>query len=223
MRSLSILLLALVVALWPVKAATPSTGTSIASAARAQIGKTTNYDPAYRALGYPNGDVPIDTGVCADVVVRALRQSLGLDLQELVHDDMKRSFSRYLQNWGLKAPDKNIDHRRVPNLQTYSKRSGCDVPVSAAPRDYQPADLVTCIVPPHLPHIMVVSERTNASGQPLVIHNIGAGTREEDRLFAFKITGHYRVKRIEPGGAASERQPPRSETNRSPAAAVSRH
>lgn len=198
------LLMAVAAALWhPATAATPPNNALIARAAKAQVGKTVSYDPAYRALAYPNGDVPIETGVCSDVVVRALRQSLGLDLQKLVHEDMKRSFSEYPRNWGLKAPDKNIDHRRVPNLQTYFKRSGWSLPVSQSARDYRPGDLVTCTVPPHLPHIMVVSEGTNASGQPLIIHNIGAGTREEDRLFAFKITGHYRVKRNEPGPAAS--------------------
>jgi uncharacterized protein YijF (DUF1287 family) len=170
---------------------------SIATAARAQIGKTVSYDPSYRTLAYPNGDVPIETGVCADVVVRALRQSFGMDLQKLMHEDMKGSFSQYPKNWGLKAPDKNIDHRRVPNLQTYFKRSGWELPISKAGADYKPGDLVTCIVPPKLPHIIVVSDRMNASGQPLVIHNIGAGTQEEDRLFAFKITGHYRVTKTE--------------------------
>jgi uncharacterized protein len=222
MRAFSIILMALIAALLPAKAAPPLNGPSIANAARAQIGKTVSYDSGYRALDYPNGDVPIETGVCADVVVRALRQSVGLDLQKLVHEDMKLSFSQYPQNWGLKAPDKNIDHRRVPNLQTYFNRSGWDLPISKVPQDYQPGDLVTCIVPPHLPHIMIVSERTNASGRPLIIHNIGAGTQEEDRLFAFKITGHYRIKRIEPGGAVNGRQPARSETSRRSAGAASR-
>ena len=206
--------MALSAALLSVEAATVSNSPSIAGAARAQIGKTVSYDPAYRALSYPNGDVPIETGVCADVVVRALRQSLGLDLQKLVHEDMKRNFSRYPQNWGLNAPDRNIDHRRVPNLQTFFKRSGWDLPISKAPQDYRPGDLVACIVPPHLPHIMVVSDRANPAGRPLIIHNIGAGAQEEDRLFAFKITGHYRVRSIEPGRASNGSQPIRSGTNR---------
>src|SRR5262249_26070103 len=127
LRAFIIILLTLIAAL-PVKAAMLSNNTSIASAARAQIGKTLSYDPGYRPLDYPNGDVPIETGVCADVVVRALRQSLGLDLQKLVHDDMKRNFSQYPQNWGLKAPDKNIDHRRVAQLPTYLKQRGGGAP-----------------------------------------------------------------------------------------------
>ncbi len=118
-----------------------------------------------------------------------------MDLQKLLHEDMRGNFSAYPQNWGLRAPDKNIDHRRVPNLQAFFKRRGWQLEVTQVAGDYQAGDLVTCTVPPNLPHIMVVSERRNAAGEPLVIHNIGAGTREEDRLFAFKLTGHYRVKR----------------------------
>lgn len=166
---------------------------SIATAARAQIGKTVRYEPSYRTLAYPNGDVPLVEGVCTDVVIRALRASLGIDLQSLVHEDMKRHFSRYPRTWGLRKPDRNIDHRRVPNLQTYFERQGWRRPLSRNPVDYEAGDLVTCIVPPNLPHIMVVSDRKTETGRPLVIHNIGAGAQEEDRLFAYRLTGHYRV------------------------------
>jgi uncharacterized protein YijF (DUF1287 family) len=174
-----------------------ATADGIVRAARAQIGKTVRYDPAYRALPYPNGDPPIEVGVCSDVVIRALRAALSMDLQQLVHEDMKRAFSDYPQNWGLKRPDKNIDHRRVPNLSAYFKRRGFALPVMRSAQDYRPGDLVICTVPPHLPHIMIVSDRTNSEGRPLVIHNIGAGTQEEDRLFEFPITGHYRIATIE--------------------------
>ncbi|HUF62653.1 MAG TPA: DUF1287 domain-containing protein [Verrucomicrobiales bacterium] len=194
----------------------------IVDAARAQIGKTVRYDPGYRALDYPNGDVPIEMGVCTDVVVRALRTGFGMDLQKLVHEDMKRNFSRYPQKWGLKRADKNIDHRRVPNLQAYFKRSGWELEISKDPQDYRPGDLVTCIVPLNLAHIMIVSTRTNAEGRPFVIHNIGAGTQEEDRLFDFKITGHYRVGRIEPDDPANASLPIRSETKRTSSADGSR-
>jgi uncharacterized protein len=196
--------------------------TNLVSAARAQIGRTVRYDPAYRTLQYPGGDVPVETGVCADVVVRALRDGLKLDLQKLVHEDMERNFSRYPRNWGLTRPDPNIDHRRVLNLQVFFTRRDWTLPISVTPRDYQAGDLVTCTVPPHLPHIMVVSDKTNAVGRPLVIHNIGAGTQEEDRLFDFKITGHYRVKRSEPPGPAEGGQPIRSGTNRVSSAAGTR-
>ncbi|MBK1790221.1 DUF1287 domain-containing protein [Persicirhabdus sediminis] len=169
------------------------TKSEIVAAARQQIGKTVSYDPSYQSLSYPNGDIPLEAGVCTDVVIRALRTSHQLDLQKLVHEDMKANFSSYPKIWGLKGTDKNIDHRRVPNLQTYFKRMGYQLKLTDNPANYLAGDLVTCTVPPHLPHIMIVSSRTNATGTPLVIHNIGSGTREEDRLFEFKLTGHYRI------------------------------
>lgn len=163
------------------------------SLARQQIGVTTEYDPAYVSLSYPGGDVPQDRGVCTDVVIRAMRQ-LHFDLQKEVHEDMKKNFSAYpsRKNWGLKRTDKNIDHRRVPNLRTFFTRKGWSVPVSQKPADYLPGDLVTCTVAGSLPHIMIVSDRKNKDGVPLIIHNIGNGTQEEDDLFTFPITGHYR-------------------------------
>jgi uncharacterized protein YijF (DUF1287 family) len=161
--------------------------------ARRQIGVTIEYDGSYERLTYPGGDVPIERGVCTDVVIRALRH-LGFDLQKEVHEDMKRNFSRYPQRWGLKRPDKNIDHRRVPNLQTFFKRKGWALPVTDNPSDYKPGDLVTCIVGGSLPHIMIVSDRTNDDGVPLIIHNIGGGTEEEDALFTFPLDGHYRPR-----------------------------
>lgn len=168
----------------------------IVAAARSQVGTTVRYDPSYQKLGYPNGDVDLGGGVCTDVIIRALRAAMGIDLQMLVHEDMKGNFRKYPQIWGLRGPDKNIDHRRVPNLRTYFKRRGCELPISTNPNDYRPGDLVTCIVPPHLPHIMLVSDRTNYLGRPLIIHNIGSGAQEEDRLFEFKLTGHYRLNLI---------------------------
>ena len=174
----------------------PALGTPPAEfvgAARAQVGVTLRYDPGYTELGYPGGDVPIERGVCTDVVVRAMRKA-GLDLQKAVHEDMKRSFSAYPRIWGLKVPDPNIDHRRVLNLARYFERQRKEVPVTSNAGDYQPGDIVTCIVPPHLPHIMIVSDRFSPDdpGRPLIIHNIGQGAREEDRLFEFELTGHYR-------------------------------
>ncbi len=190
------------------------TPAAIVRAARAQIGKTVRYDPAYHSLAYPNGDLPIEFGVCTDVVVRALRTAYGIDLQQLVHEDMKRAFGEYPQNWGLKRPDRNIDHRRVPNLSVYFKRRGFSLPVSRSARDYCPGDIVTCTVPPNLPHIIIVSDRVNENGQPLVIHNIGAGTREEDRLFEFKIIGHFRISNLQtaPTTRDDRRAPPTDKT-----------
>jgi uncharacterized protein len=204
-RAFSVPLLALVLALSPRSSAQEGSPSSIVRAARSQIGKTVRYAPAYQVLAYPNGDVPIETGVCTDVVVRALRASLGMDLQQLVHEDMARHFSRYPRNWGLKRPDKNIDHRRVPNLQVFFQRQGWEVGVSQKAEDYNAGDLVTCIVPPNLPHIMIVTDRTNAAGCPFIIHNIGAGAQEEDRLFESKLTGHYRVSKIESAAPGNQR------------------
>lgn len=161
--------------------------------ARFQVGVTTEYDGSYESLSYPGGDVPMERGVCTDVVIRALRL-LNFDLQKEVHEDMKANFSHYPKRWGLKRPDRNIDHRRVPNLQTFFKRKGWSRPVTDNPADYHPGDLVTCIVGGNLPHIMIVSDRTNEDGTPLIIHNIGAGTQEEDDLFTFPLDGHYRIQ-----------------------------
>jgi len=165
----------------------------IVRAARSQIGKTTSYDPSYVGLSYPGGDVPLEKGVCTDVVIRALRGAVHLDLQKLVHEDMKIEFSAYPNIWGLKKPDPNIDHRRVPNLKTYFNRRGFSLPVTRRADDYLAGDLVTCTVGRNLAHIMVVSDKKTSDGVPFVIHNIGSGTKEEDRLFEFPITGHYRV------------------------------
>ena len=168
----------------------------VVAAACRQIGVTVSYDPAYRRLAYPNGDVPRSSGVCTDVVIRALRDARKVDLQKLVHEDMKANFAKYPQLWGLKKPDTNIDHRRVPNLQCYFKRKGCSRSVTRKASDYEPGDFVTVIVGGRLPHIMIVSDKKAADGTPLVIHNIGAGTKEEDCLFTYPLTGHYRMKAV---------------------------
>ncbi|SMR71674.1 hypothetical protein SAMN04488030_1020 [Aliiroseovarius halocynthiae] len=167
---------------------------ALITAARSQIGVTTRYSGAYVRLAYPNGDVDRQTGVCTDVIVRALRDAHGVDLQKTVHEDMARNFNAYPKNWGLTRPDKNIDHRRVPNQQRFFQRKGMDMAVTQNPADYQPGDLVTWTVSGTLPHIGILSDRMNRAGtHPLVIHNIGAGTHEDDILFAFPITGHYRL------------------------------
>jgi uncharacterized protein YijF (DUF1287 family) len=172
------------------------TATKIVNAARSQVGKTTSYDPAYVSIPYPNGDIPRERGVCTDVVIRALRDTIQKDLQQLVHEDMKANFSKYPKIWGLSKTDCNIDHRRVPNLMTYFKRHHTALPLPKAD-DYaafQPGDLVTCTVPHNLPHIMIVSDKKTKEGRPYIIHNIGVGTQEEDRLADFPLTGHYRWK-----------------------------
>lgn len=163
----------------------------LVAAARQQIGVTVKYDPRYEKLAYPGGDVPIERGVCTDVVVRAYRH-LGVDLQRLVHEDMSRAWKAYPKAWQLKRPDRNIDHRRVLNLATWFGRHGQTLAATRDARGYQAGDIVTWMIPPSLPHIGIVSAAKSADGTPLVIHNVGSGTREEDILFAWPITGHYR-------------------------------
>ncbi len=167
-------------------------GDKLVTSARKQIGVTLHYDPAYTTLAYPGGDVPADRGVCTDVVIRAMRDGLSQDLQKLLHQDMAGNFAAYPKNWGLARPDKNIDHRRVPNLKTFFNRKGYQLALAKSkgqdPAQFLPGDIVTCTVPPNLPHIMIVSDRKSGGGVPLVIHNIGGGAREEDRLFDFPLT-----------------------------------
>lgn len=149
--------------------------TRLIEAARDQVGVTRYYDPAYVRLDYPMGDVPRDRGVCIDVVIRAYRDAFDFDFQKAVHEDMAANFAVYPRNWGLSRTDRNIDHRRVPNIETWLKRRGHQRPA----RDWRPGDLLTCRVPRNLPHIAIVSDRRGADGQYKVIHNIGRGTREE--------------------------------------------
>lgn len=166
----------------------------LVQAARQQTLSPVVYDGAYVRIGYPMGDVPQDRGVCTDVVIRAYR-GIGIDLQVLVHEDMRDNFGAYPAHWGLSRPDRNIDHRRVPNLQKYFERMGAKLPATRAGSDYQPGDLVTWMLPGNLPHIGIVSDRkATGTDRPLVIHNIGAGTTEEDMLLAFPMTGHYRFR-----------------------------
>ena len=149
------------------------------------------YDPSYFRISYPNGDVPSDKGVCTDVIIRAYRK-LGIDLQKEVHEDMKANFAKYPKNWGLTTTDRNIDHRRVPNLMTFFSRKGTTKPISQIPADYLPGDIVCWNLGGGTTHIGIVSKRkTGDQKRYLIIHNIGAGQVEEDCLFKFKIIGHY--------------------------------
>jgi uncharacterized protein YijF (DUF1287 family) len=174
----------------PLAGAVPaSLGNSVARAAAQQVGVTTLYDPAYARIGYPNGDVPPERGVCADVVVRAFRR-VGIDLQADVHLDMVKNFGVYPRSWGLRRPDTNIDHRRVPNLMKYFERRGKKLPLDGS---YQAGDVVAWRLPGGLLHIGVVAEdRVPGTGRLYMIHNIGAGARKEDVLHEFVIIGHYR-------------------------------
>jgi len=180
--------------------AAATNGQRLADAARAQLGVTTGYDPTWTKLSYPNGDVPRTTGVCADVVIRAARDALGLDLQKLVHEDMVQHFDAYpaRKAWGSRAPDTNIDHRRVLNLETYWTRTGARLwaaetptPGDGFPKPIEVGDIVTWLLDARLPHVGIV---VTEGRQPHVVHNIGRGS-EQSSLEAFsahRAAGHYR-------------------------------
>lgn len=172
--------------------AQPTFYTRLADAAFELTKQRVLYDPAYVVLDYPGGDVPANRGVCTDVVIRAYRK-LGVDLQKQVHEDMKENFNLYPKNWGLKKPDKNIDHRRVPNLMTYFGRFGQTLPITQNASDYKPGDVVCWNLRGGITHIGIVSNKKSKDGKRYqIVHNIGWGQVLEDCLFDFKIIGHYR-------------------------------
>ncbi len=152
------------------------------------------YDPSYFSIPYPNGDVPSDKGICTDVVIRAYRK-LGIDLQKEVHEDMIKNFSLYPKIWGLKRTDKNIDHRRVPNLMTFFSRKGTVKSKVKSPKNYIPGDIVCWNLQGGITHIGIVVNKKSKEGlRYMIVHNIGSGQVLEDCLFDFKIIGHYRYK-----------------------------
>tara|TARA_B110000114_G_C14986274_1_gene354615 strand:+ start:133 stop:735 length:603 start_codon:yes stop_codon:yes gene_type:complete len=158
--------------------------------------KMVTYDGAYYSIPYPNGDVPDGIGVCTDVVIRTYR-AVGLDLQKEVHEDMKANFKLYPQLWNLKRPDKNIDHRRVPNLMKYFKRQGAEISITDNGKDYLPGDVVSWDLGGGLTHIgVVVDKKSNDNKRFMIVHNIGGGQVLEDCLFNFTINGHYRFIKI---------------------------
>ena len=165
----------------------------ILGGAREQTKITTGYTQDYFTMPYPAGDVPAETGACTDVVIRAFRKA-GVDLQKEVHEDMAANFSAYPQKWGLLKTDTNIDHRRVPNLQTFFTRKGKSLPLTSKSKDYKPGDVVAWNLDGHgMTHIGVVSNYwSESSDRYLIIHNIGGGAQAQDRLFEWKIIGHYR-------------------------------
>jgi uncharacterized protein YijF (DUF1287 family) len=165
--------------------------TDLAHAAEGLTAQLVRYDPSYFSIPYPNGDVPADRGVCTDVVIRAYR-NLGIDLQREVHEDMRANFDVYPKLWGLSRPDRNIDHRRVPNLMTFFKRHGVVKSISQNADDYQPGDIVCLDLGRGVTHIGIVSSKRSPDGKRyLIVHNIGAGQVLEDCLFNFRIIGHY--------------------------------
>ncbi|MGB5981637.1 MAG: DUF1287 domain-containing protein [Nonlabens sp.] len=191
MKNLYIFILFLVHPLVGVHAQTDF-ATRLAAAAQVLTQDNVTYNGSYFAIDYPMGDVPAQYGVCTDVIIRAYR-GVGIDLQKLIHEDMKTHFDAYPNNWGLTRTDTNIDHRRVPNIRRFMKRNNADLPVTQNAADYQPGDVVSWILPNNLTHIGIVSNLKNESkSRYLMVHNIGAGQVLEDCLFSYKITGHYR-------------------------------
>ena len=189
------LFISLSVILFPLNASAEMTfSQKLVKAALERTKLNVRYDPKYVRLKYPGGDVPADTGVCTDVVIRSYR-ALGFDLQKLVHEDMKRNFRRYPKRWGLKRPDTNIDHRRVLNLEVFFKRHGQSLSITKDAKNYKPGDLVTWNLKDKgsLPHIGIVTDKKSFfTGNPMIVHNIGLGPKLEDILFSYKITGHFR-------------------------------
>jgi uncharacterized protein len=181
----------------PARPQTPSRATidarELVAAAVAQTRSRVTYDGSYRRIAYPGGDVPESIGVCTDLVIRAYRR-VGVDLQVEVHEDMTRAFASYPQLWAMSRPDPNIDHRRVPNLQTFFRRAGAELTTSRDAAAFRPGDLVTWMLTVNLPHIGIITGDTSRAGTPLVVHNIGRGPEVEDALFGYRITGHYRYR-----------------------------
>jgi len=164
----------------------------LVKAAQDRLEHNVTYNGAYMKLDYPGGDVPANIGVCTDVLIRSYRAAYGFDFQKAVHEDMKANFSAYPKNWGLTRTDRNIDHRRVPNLETYLKRQGASLGISKRVEDFKAGDIVSWRLGGRLPHIGIVSDRKAPDGTPLIIHNVGLGPQEENVLFLYKMTGHYR-------------------------------
>jgi uncharacterized protein YijF (DUF1287 family) len=169
-------------------------------AAKERTTHAVTYDGSYRAIEYPMGDVPDNIGVCTDLVIRSYRK-MGIDLQKLIHEDMKGNFIDYPKIWGLTRPDANIDHRRVPNLQKFFERKGKSLPASRDAHVYRAGELVTWMLPGNLPHIGIVSDsKVPGTERPRILHNIGSGPKEDDILFKYPITGHFKYIR----GSGSE-------------------
>ncbi len=164
----------------------------LVDAANQRLEQVIIYDGSYQKIPYPMGDVDANKGVCTDVIIRSYR-TLGIDLQQLLHEDMLVHFNQYPKAWGLKKPDANIDHRRVPNLETFFTRHGKVLPLTDKAVDYKPGDLVTWrLSGSNLPHIGIVSDQKAASGNYKIIHNIGWGPQINDMLFDHPMIGHYR-------------------------------
>jgi len=178
--------------LWLLLLSQSAQSSDLVKAAKERLNHLVIYDGSYQTIDYPMGDVDANKGVCTDVIIRSYRV-LGIDLQQRVHEDMTAHFDSYPTIWGLSKPDSSIDHRRVPNLETFFKRHGENLPVSKQAKDYQPGDVVTWrLKGNNLPHVGIVSDTKAESGRNEIIHNIGWGPQSDDILFEHPIVGHFR-------------------------------
>jgi len=211
LKSRTTLLVLIVFSVWSIRSSgSPHASTPVlrqqfterlVAAAIERTHHSVRYVPAYVRIAYPNGDVPADSGVCTDEIIRSYRAT-GVDLQKEVHEDMLQNFAAYpnRNRWRLDHPDPNIDHRRVPNLMVFFQRKGETLPVTNHAADYAPGDLVTWGLGGGVPHIgIVVDQKARWGDRYMVVHNIGTGPKLEDVLFNWKITGHYRY--FGPGGS----------------------
>ena len=192
MRIFCLFLSALAMLSGPRPASAGASAEALVAAALERTRHHVVYDGSYRRIAYPMGNVAADRGVCSDLVIRSYR-AIGIDLQRLLHRDMRRHFAAYPKHWGLRRPDRNIDHRRVPNLRRFLHRRRAARRLSRRPEDYRPGDLVSWMLAGNLPHMGIVVDGRSADGKrPLIVHNIGGGPELEDFLFQAPITGHYR-------------------------------
>jgi uncharacterized protein YijF (DUF1287 family) len=150
----------------------------LVAAANDRPNHVVRYDPGYVKIGYPNGDVPPETGVCTDEIIRIYR-AVGIDLQKEVHEDMAANRSEYpfRVKWMQVRLDTNIDHRRVPNLAVFFGRKGQTLPITEKAGDYAPGDIVVWMLPNGRDHIGMVSDKKSWRGRYLVEHNIGEGPK----------------------------------------------
>ncbi|MBS4022523.1 MAG: DUF1287 domain-containing protein [Dethiobacter sp.] len=162
--------------------------------ARGEVKRGVRYNGSYIGIEYPGGDVPADIGVCTDVVIRAFRHA-GIDLQLLIHEDMRENFALYPQVYGLSAPDPNMDHRRVRNQMRFFERFGETLTLQVNDRldEWRWGDVVYWIFPDGQLHAGIISDKKNRAGIPLVIHNAGRAV-EEGALLRWEIIGHFRYQ-----------------------------
>ncbi len=170
----------------------------ILEGARREAAKATPYIMEYQTIKYPGGDVPGDTGVCTDLIIRAFRNA-GVDLQKLLHEDRREHPEAYpIQIWDYKQPDPNIDHRRCQNLVVWFNRHAKSLATamdSSSLGEWKAGDVVFYIQPKasHPWHVAIVSDKHDRDGVPFVIDSYPPRTSESHRLDEWApIQRHFR-------------------------------